>query len=57
MTMTVTIISVMIKMLIERTGRWKGCLPMTRSVSLTLTWILRRKKCCQVFPGGHMRTT
>lgn len=30
MTMTVTLISVMIKMLIERTGRWKGCLPMKR---------------------------
>lgn len=30
MTMTVTTISIMMKILIERTGRWKGCLPMKR---------------------------
>lgn len=28
--MTVMVISMMMEILIERTGRWKGCLPMKR---------------------------
>lgn len=30
MTMTVMVISIMMKIPIKRTGRWKGCLPMKR---------------------------
>lgn len=43
---TVMIISVMMNILTERTGRWKGHLLMERSLSLALRLVLRRKKCC-----------